>query len=378
VDAPLIYPPPSLPPRAWLEIDLAAVRRNACAMQACAMQARAGAALIPMVKADAYGVGAAGVVRALEPLDPYAYGVATVAEGRELRASGVTRPVLIFTPLLVEELAAAAAADLTPTLGSAASITAWSATGRPYHLAIDTGMNRAGVSWRDVAAVRDAVRAAPPAGAFTHFHSAELSDGTVAEQERRFRAALDEIGVNVPFLHTENSAAIARSGGAWQGIRPGVFLYGVGSGDHAPVRPDPVVSMRARVVDVRTIEPGDTVSYDATYRAERRSRIATVAVGYGDGYPRGASNHATALVRGVRVPLRGLVTMDMIMLDVTSVSCEIGDVATLIGRDGDDVITVEEVAAHARISPYELLTGLRGRLDRYYHDAGTAGRENDQ
>lgn len=344
-------------------------------MQACAAQVRAGAALIPMVKADAYGVGAAGVVRALEPLEPYAYGVATVAEGRELRAFGVARPILVFTPLLVEELAAVAAADLTPTLGSAASIVAWGATGRPYHLAIDTGMNRAGISWRDVASVRDAVRAAPPAGAFTHFHSAEMHDGTVAEQERRFRAALDEIGLDVPFLHTENSAAIARSSGTWQAIRPGVFLYGVGSGDDAAVRPDPVVTMRARVVDLRTIEPGDTVSYDATYRAERRTRIATVAAGYGDGYPRGASNRATALVRGTRVPLRGLVTMDMIMLDVTSVPCDVGDVATLIGREDDDLISVEEVAAHARISPYELLTGLRGRLDRYYHDAGAAGRE---
>lgn len=346
-------------------------------MQACAARARASAALIPMVKADAYGVGAAGVVRALEPLEPYAYGVATVAEGRELRALGIARPILVFTPLLVEELAAAAQADLTPTLGSAPSIMAWRATGRPYHLAIDTGMNRAGVSWRDVASVRDAVRAAPPAGAFTHFHSAELNDGTAAEQERRFRAALEEIGVDVPFLHTENSAAIARSGGAWQAIRPGVFLYGVGSGDDASVRPDPVVTMRARIVDLRTIEPGDTVSYDATFRATTTTRIATVAVGYGDGYPRGASNEATALVHGVRVPLRGLVTMDMIMLDVTSVPCELGDVATLIGRERDEVITIEEVAAHARISPYELLTGLRGRLDRYYHDAGDAGWEID-
>lgn len=342
------------------------------------MQARTHAALIPMVKADAYGVGAAAVVRALEPIAPYAYGVATVAEGRELRALGIARPILVFTPLLADELAAAAASDLTPTLGSAASISAWSATGRPYHLAIDTGMNRAGISWRDVASLRDAVRATPPAGAFTHFHSAELDDGTVAEQEQRFRAALGELGVEVPFLHTENSAAIARSAGQWQAIRPGVFLYGVGSGDGAPLHPDPVVTMRARVVDLRTIEPGDSVSYDATYRATSRARIATVAVGYGDGYPRGASNRATALLHGTRVPLRGLVTMDMIMLDVTAVPCEIGDVATLIGRDHDDVITVEEVARDAHMSPYELLTGLRGRLERHYHDAGPAGRENGE
>lgn len=330
-----------------------------------------------MVKADAYGVGAAEVVRALEPLDPYAYGVATVREGCELRAFGVMRPVIIFTPLLASELAAVADAALTPTLGSTGAIEAWARTGSPYHLAIDTGMNRAGAAWRDVASLRDAVHASPPAGAFTHFHSSELDDGSVREQEARFREALDALGIEVPCLHTENSAAAARShGGAWDAIRPGVFLYGVGSG--APLEPAPVVTMRARIVDVRSIEPGDSVSYDATYRATRRERIATIALGYGDGYPRNASGHATAVVRGRRVPLRGLVTMDMIMLDVTDVACAIGDVVTLIGDDGDERITIDDVARAASMSPYELLTGLRGRLERHYHDAATVGGEREE
>lgn len=351
-------------------MDLGAVRANARALQA-----RTGAALIPMVKADAYGVGAGAVVRALEPLAPYAYGVATVREGRELRALGIARPVIVFTPLLIEELAEAAAVGLTPTLGSASTIAAWAPTGAPYHLSIDTGMNRAGVAWRDVASLRDVVRATPPAGAFTHFHSSELDDGSVSEQEERFRAAVAALGVDIPFLHTDNSAAAARSrGGVWDGIRPGVFLYGVGSG--TSVEPAPVVGMRARIVDVRTIEPGDGVSYDATYRAAGRERIATIALGYGDGYPRNASGRATALVRGRRVPVRGLVTMDMMMLDVTDVPCGIGDVATLIGCDGAEAISLEDVARAAGMSPYEVLTGLRGRLERLYHGAGAAGSED--
>lgn len=361
--------------RAWLEIDLDAVRANARTLQT-----RTGAALIPMVKADAYGVGAAAVVRALEPLAPYAYGVATIREGRELRALGITRPVIVFTPLLTEELAEAAAAGLTPTLGSASAIEAWSRTapsGGAYHLSIDTGMNRAGAAWRDVASLRNAVRATAPAGAFTHFHSSELDDGSVCEQEQRFRDALATLGVEVPLLHTDNSAAAARSrGGAWDAIRPGVFLYGVGS--NAGVDPLPVVSMRARIVDLRTIEPGDGVSYDATYRATRRERIATIALGYGDGYPRNASGRARALVHGERVPIRGLVTMDMMMLDVTDVACAIGDVATLIGCDGSECITVEDVARDASMSPYEVLTGLRGRLERHYHGAGDAGAEETE
>lgn len=363
MDAPPIYPTPS---RAWLEIDLAAVRENARALQM-----RTRAALIPMVKADAYGVGAAAVVRALEPLDPYAYGVATLAEGRELRASGVSRPIIVFTPLLAGDLADAAAAQLTPTLGSAEAIAAWAPTGAPYHLSIDTGMNRAGVSWRDIATVRDAVRATTPAGAFTHFHSSELDDGSVAEQEQRFRDALAVLGTEIPFLHTDNSAAAARSsGGAWNGLRPGLFLYGVGNG--ASLQPAPVVTMRARIVDLRTIERGDSVSYDATYRASARERIATIALGYGDGYPRNASGRASALVRGQRVPVRGLITMDMMMVDVTDVDCAVGDVATLIGCDGSECITVEDVARAAEMSPYELLTGLRGRLERHYRDADAA------
>lgn len=357
---PEIYRPPL---RAWVDVDLGALQRNAEALQR-----RAGVPLIPMVKADAYGIGARAVVGALERLEPWGYGVATVKEGEALRRSGVTRNIVVFTPLLHEEFAAAHAASLIPTLGTEEEIRAWGRLGAPYHLAIDTGMNRAGVPWRQIGTLRTVVREFPPAGAFTHLHSAELYDGSAEREERLFREALEELGVSISFLHVDNSAAIVRYDcSAWSAIRPGVFLYGVGSGVDARLQPEPVVHVRARVVELRWIEPGDTVSYDATYTALTRQRLATVAAGYGDGYPRALSNRGVALLCGQRIALRGRVTMDMTMFDVTDVPCGVGDVVTLLGRDGGELLTAEQVAAAAEMSPYELLTGLSVRLDRVYH-----------
>ncbi len=318
-----------------------------------------------MIKANAYGVGAPGVACALESLDPLAYGVAAVTEGELLRQLGITRPLIVFTPVLPSEHARARVADITLTLGDASAIESWASSGGAYHLAIDTGMSRAGVDWRDVTAVRDAVRKWPPLGAFTHFHSAEAADGSVQVQVERFFTALKQLDTEIPFLHANNSAAAALDVGgqkAWSAIRPGVFLYGVGR--DLGVAAQQVISLRARVVDVRWIEPGDSVSYGATYRANRKLRIATAAVGYGDGYPRSLSNRATAMLNGNLVRQCGLVTMDMTMFDVTDVACSVGDVVTLVGGDGGDDLTVEAVSRTADMSPYELLTGLSERLDR--------------
>lgn len=349
--------------RAWMEVDLGALTRNARAAQS-----RAGVPLIPMVKADGYGLGAEPVARALEPLEPTAYGVATISEGRGLREAGISRPVIVFSPLLSDEYSAAHELDLTPTLGSAKDIGAWCREGGSWHLSIDTGMSRAGVPWREVSALRDLIARHEPDGAFTHFHSAELDGGSVAEQERRFRDAVATLPVRPPLLHTDGSAAIVRHGRSeWDAIRPGMFLYGVGSGAGPSLDPEPVIHVRARIVETRWIEPGDSVSYDATWRAKSRRRIATIPMGYADGYPRALSNRSSALARDARLPVRGLVTMDMIMLDVTESSCEIGDEVTLIGGgENGEWIGVAELAELAEMSPYELLTGLRGRLDRYY------------
>lgn len=362
----------SLLTRAWVEIDLGALLRNGARVAE-----HTGSRLLPMVKADAYGLGAVRVACALQELDPWGYGVATVHEGDELRRAGVDRPIIIFTPVLPDEFDAVRRARLTPALGDGASIRLWRRTGLPWHLAIDTGMNRAGVPWREVGALRDALEGSCPQGVFTHFHSAEREDGSRVEQEKRFESVLAELPVQPEMVHAENSPAAAHRGGAkhrtWSVARPGVFLYGVGFGVSAELQPEPVVAVRARVVDLRTIAPGDTVSYGATFRAVRPTRIATLAIGYADGYRRAFGNRATVLVRGRHAPVAGNVTMDMTMVDVTDLECEVGDVATLVGRDGEESLTVNDVADFGNVSPYELLTGLRGRLPRrYLSDANAA------
>ncbi|HEY2852411.1 MAG TPA: alanine racemase [Gemmatimonadaceae bacterium] len=351
--------------RAWVEIDLGALLRNGARVAE-----HTGSRLLPMVKADAYGLGAVRVACALHELDPWGFGVATVAEGDELRRAGIERPIIVFTPLLADDFDAARRARLTPALGDAESIRIWQRTGLPWHLAVDTGMSRAGVSWRDAAELHDAIAAAPPQGVFTHFHSAEQADGSRIEQEERFIKVVEALPARPPMIHAENSPGAVHRGSEyhrqWDLARPGVFLYGVGFGESADFEPEPVVSLRARVVDLRTIEAGDSVSYGATFHARRRSRIATLAAGYADGYRRVFSNIGTALIGGQRARVAGNVTMDMTMVDVTDIPCEVGDIATLIGADGEELLTVNDVAAAGGLSPYELLTGLRGRLPRRY------------
>ena len=168
-------------------------------------------------------------------------------------------------------------------------------------------------------------------------------------------------------LHAENSAAIERQGKSkWTFARPGVFLYGVNTVAQSPIRSEPVISLRARIVEMRVVRDGESVSYDATWTARGRRRIATVPVGYADGYRRILSNKGMGLLRGQRVPVAGNVTMDMTMFDVTDVPCEIGDVVTMIGADGADAITVGDIADLGALSPYEVLTSLRSRLPRRY------------
>jgi alanine racemase len=225
-----------------------------------------------------------------------------------------------------------------------------------------------------VASIADLVRREPPAGVCTHFHSADLGDGSLERQQERFRDAIAALPERPALLHAENSPALERqSPSPWSLARPGVFLYGVGGGEGSAVQPAPVVSLRARVVEVRDVLPGESVSYGASYRwhgeGGARGRVATLSLGYADGYRRAFGNRAFVLVRGRLAPVAGVVTMDMTMVDVTGASCEPGDVATLIGRDGDEELDVNRVARFAEMSPYELLTGLRQRLPRRYASA---------
>ena len=352
--------------RAWVEIDLGALVRNGERFARAA-----GVPLIPMIKADAYGLGAVRAASALRQLKPWGFGVATIEEGAELRHAGVTERLLVFSPLLPNQFDAAQRLKLRPVLGDAAAIEQWIWRELPWHLMIDTGMSRAGAPWRDVASAVEVASRFPPEGVCTHFHSAELADGSREEQEERFRDAVRGLPFKPAFLHADNSAAVERRAPSpFDFARPGIFLYGVGTAKTA-LQPEPVASLRGRVVEVRVVREGDGVSYDATWRAPRAGRIATVSLGYADGYCRAFGNKAYALLRGKRMPVAGVVTMDMTMVDVTDHPCAPGDVVTFLGRDGEELITAGHLAATAGVSPYELLTGLRSRIPRIYTGEGT-------
>ena len=380
--------------RAWLDVDLDAVRRNAERLRA-----RAGVPLITMVKADAYGLGMLPVVRALgapfhehhHGVDhpdqvasstieaPWALGVATLEEAATLRHAGCLARVFCSTPLTLRELRDARELDIVPALHRAEEIVAWSALrGGPWHLSIDTGMSRAGVRWDNVGALDLVLREHPPEGVFTHYHSSELPDGSRDLQDVRFDEALSELGDAIPptvLTHRDNSAAIAhRPTPSAQLARPGIGLYGAAVTPHLSL--DQTVHLRARVVDVREVSAGETASYNATWCATEVRRIATLAAGYADGYRRHLSNRGEVLLRGQRVPVVGTVTMDMIMIDVTTLDrgCAIGDVATLIGSDGADCLHTDAVAARGGLSAYELLVGLRLRVPRRYFESSRAER----
>lgn len=351
--------------RAWVEIDLGALVRNGERFASAAK-----VPIVPMVKADAYGLGAVRAARALQALQPWAFDIATIEEGEELRRAGIQERLLMFSPMLPMQFDAARRARITPVLGDADAISRWSSSGEAWHLMIDTGMNRAGVAWRDLASVSAIAAKHPPEGVCTHFHSAQLPDGTRAEQERRFAEAVASLPFTPRYVHADNSAAIEhRAPSPFSLARPGIFLYGVGSGHGATLEPDPVVALRARVVEVRVVHEGDTVSYDATWRAPRAGRIATLTIGYADGYRRHLGNRAQVLLHGKRVPVVGVVTMDMTMIDVTDHPCDVGDIVTLIGRDESELLRVADVAQAGGLSPYELLTGLRNRIPRVYAGA---------
>jgi alanine racemase len=369
--------------RAWLEVDAAALRANLSAVRR-AVGPRP--ALIPMVKADGYGVGAAAVVRALEPEEPWGYGVATATEGAALRDYGVRRPILVFSPLAPQSMERAAAAGLTVSISEVAGLEAWAAAaGRhgplEFHTEVDTGLGRAGFEWSESAMWGERVAEVASSGAvrwrgaFTHFHSADVEDAEpTREQYRRFRAAVERLpsGGAGLMLHACNSAAALRWPElALDAVRPGIYLYGgnpaLEAADAARWQPAPVVALRARVTLVREVGAGATVGYGATHAASRPERWATVSIGYGDGLSRLLGNRGSALVGGKRARFVGRISMDMLVVDITDIpGVEAGDAVTLVGRDGDAEISLEEVAAQAETISYDILTGLTPRVTRIH------------
>ncbi len=358
---------PSETARAWVDVDLDALVANARTLaDAC------GTRLLPMVKANGYGLGAAQVARALEPLDPWGYGVATVEEGVALRESGVSRPILVASPLTPDTIEPTLANGFRPAIGDLTALRAWVRRSEaPFHLEIDTGMSRGGFRWTDSAALREAAAllgAAPGwEGIFTHFHSADTDDRAVAAQWQRFGAVVGAMPRRPPLVHAANSAA-ALCGRAYAAdmIRPGIFLYGGEARASAPT-PRGVAALRARVVAVRTVAAGETVGYGATWTADRPTTVATLGIGYADGLPRATGRPAGGPARcvelhGRAVPLVGRVAMDMCTAAVDDGRVAIDDVATVFGG----LITLDQQASAAGTISYELLTSLGRRLPRRY------------
>jgi alanine racemase len=316
-----------------------------------------------MVKADAYGLGAVRVSRALEALDTWGFGVATVEEGMELREAGIRRPVLVLTPTGLEYLEDYRRHDLRAVLDDPAGAERWDL---PYHVEVDTGMGRCGVRWDDT----DRLAAFPSRhleGVFTHFYAADQGRDTVAKQWTRFESALEALASRPQLVHVANSAGVWRLERQLDLARPGIFLYG---GRHAPdlPPPHPVAALRAPVVSIRRLQAGETVSYGGEWAAPRETVVATLGIGYADGVPRAVKGRAEVLLRGERRPLVGRVTMDFVMVDVgpDGSGVTVGDVATLIGRDGEGEITVDEFAGWSGTIAYETLTGIGRRVPRVF------------
>ena len=319
-----------------------------------------------MVKANGYGLGAAAVARVLEErVDPWGFGVATTQEGGELRAAGIRRPVVVFTPALADSQPRYREYYLQAVLDDPAVIKQWSL---PYQLEIDTGMGRSGVRWNEPSLPR--FRTQHLQGVFMHFHSAEHDLASVKTQWNRFQYAVRELGQRPPLVHVANSAGVWRLKESLDLVRPGIFLYGCRPMDEAPV-PEPVASLHARVVSVRFLKQGESVSYGAEWLAPRDSRLATVGFGYADGLHRSVQGKAQVLIQGQRFPVVGRITMDMILADVTDARSPVGlgDRVTLVGSDGDETVTWDDLAAWAGTNTYEVMSRLGQRVERVYVDA---------
>jgi alanine racemase len=352
---------PEASDRAWLEVDLAALVRNARRFRELI-----GAPLLPMVKADAYGLGAVAVARAVEATEPWGYGVATPEEGAGLRAAGITRPIIVFSPLQASDVAPCKRHQLRPVIGDFAALDAWRAQGvGPFHVEIDTGMSRSGFRWHDAESIAALARrlegAAGWEGVFTHFHSADVNEAASREQAERFEQVLAVLPSRPAMVHLASSAAaqLGQEFGA-DLARPGIFLYG---GRAGVLEPEPVARLCARVIALRRLRPGDTVSYGAEATVEAETTIATLGIGYGDGVPRSLGGRGLVELHGLLVPIVGRVTMDMIMVDVEDTPVSLGDVAILFGG----LVTLDEQAALAGTISYELLTILTPRVVRRYH-----------
>jgi alanine racemase len=383
---------------AWVDVDVEALEHNLAAIRrriAAGSAARPAAATATMavVKADAYGHGGVGVARVLEAAGVDWLGVALLEEGAEIRRAGVELPILVLGALGAARPAKIALYRryrLTPTVSSLTELALWrdwaaaESAPQPIHLKVDTGMGRLGVALDEVPQALELIRAHPRlhlAGLLSHFAEADdLESSRNTLQQDRFSAVLalltpaEHEGL---LVHMANSAAsLHRAASRYGLVRLGLAIYGLDpvfpgdqvAGEEGDLRP--VMSVRARIVQLREVPAGTPVSYGGRTVTRRRSKIAVVPVGYADGYAWRLTGRAEALVRGCRVPVAGSVTMDMTLLDVTDTGAVLGEEAVLLGRQGGEEISARELAAHAGTISWEILCHLGLRLPRRYVRGG--------
>ena len=341
--------------------------------------------VIGVVKANAYGHGAPAVARALEAAGASMVACADIEEAITLREAGVGCRILVFGALSLSVLDGLFDYDLVPTISTpTAGLEVQRAAARRgvrlrYHLKIDTGMNRLGFRHDNLRRTIPPLLAAPSLAleaVYTHFATAEApGDGLFATQRRNFETArqtLAEIGIGPHRLHAANSAALLADQSVWfDMVRPGLLLYGVAPAALAGrLALTPVMSLRSRIVAVKGVRAGETIGYGARFRAKRPMAMAVVPAGYADGLDARLAGRMSALVRGRRAPIVGSVCMDMIMIDVTGMTVEPGDEVVFIGRQGDEGITVAEMADRIGTIPYELLCRVGTRIERIYNHVG--------
>lgn len=342
-----------------------------------------GRKVLAVVKAQAYGHGAIRVSKHLLGLGADTLGVALVEEGGELREAGIDAPILVMGAVVPGQAETLVALRLTPVVFTTATARALSAAARirqtqiPVHVKIDTGMGRVGVAPETAPAFIEelmGLEGLVVQGLMTHFADADLQDKQFAAMQiSRFEALLKELDarrITIPLRHAANSAAVLDYQQAlFTMVRPGLMLYGYDplEGKSAGTDLRPVLSLVTRIVFLKKVPAGIPISYGRTFVTKRESLIATVPIGYADGYSRGLSNKGDALVRGVRAPVAGRVCMDMCMLDVTDVpGVREGDEVVLIGKQGDQRITADELAVKTGTIAYEVLCGISSRVPRVY------------
>ena len=371
--------------RIYAKIHLDYIEENMAAMQ---RNLTAGTMMIGVVKSDGYGHGAVAVAKTIDPFVA-GFAVATVEEALELRRHGIQKGILILGPVPESQYDILIKEEIRPAIfdfGRAkrlSDLAAASGRRAKIHIAVDVGMSRIGFLPTKEAAAETARIAELPGilieGMFTHFSRADEVDKTSAREEllrfSGFVRMVRELGVSIPICHCSNSAGIVDLKEAnMDAVRPGITIYGLYPSDEvekAAVPLKPAMELKSFITYIKDVKPGTKVSYGGTFEAERPMRIATISAGYGDGYPRSLSGRGHILVHGRPAPILGRVCMDQFMVDVTEIpEAKEGDEVTLLGRDGDARITMEELAALSGGFHYEIPCLIGKRVPRLYVSRG--------